>query len=165
MTLADCIRTARDELLAAGFAVTVDQVLERALSLNGAQTEFEQQALVRARRELKREVKRALQESTEEPVTDENQLSLFALLPGSPAPRALALPAQGGEYAYKAFAATTDADLAEHDAILEENIRRAVLKRRDHDEKRTFLATYRTDENTTTLDALRSCAASQEQAA
>lgn len=165
MNLNSCIRAARDELLAAGAAVTVEEVMERALALNGAQCEFEEQALIRARRELKREVKRALQESTEEPVADQGQLSLFALLPGAPAPRAITLPGGDGEYAYKSFAATTDADLEAHDSILEENIKRALLKRRDHNDKRTFLAPYRLSDATTTLEALSACATSQERAA
>ena len=64
-----------------------------------------------------------------------------------------------------AFEATTDADLAAHDRVQEENILRAQAARDDAQKKRRFLARFRTTPETTTIEALANAARMEKGAA
>lgn len=156
MNLNDCMRQARDELLATGETVTIQALIDTALDLNGARTEFEEQAQRRAMATLKREARQLLNEATEmvADTTDSGQGHLFALLPGEPAPSAISLEVDG-DVAYKAYGASTDRELAANLKILDSNITHAITKRRDRSDKRDALAPFRADENTTTVEALQ----------
>lgn len=165
MNLNDCLRQAADELLAEGAEVTTQGVVDRALEINGALTEFEEKARTRAMRSLRSDAKRILQEAGETDVDeDDPDLRLFELLPGRRPAKAIALPGDG-EYVYKGYKFTTDDDLAAHETVCEENITRAVNRLRDHNEKRKALAPFRSTPETTTIEALAGMAASKEQAA
>lgn len=166
MNLNDCLRQAADELLAEGAEVTTQGVVDRALEINGALTEFEQKARTRAMRSLRSDAKRILQEAGEQDIEDDDpDLRLFELLPGRRPAKAIALPGGEGEYVYKGFKFTTDDDLAAHEKVCEENITRAVNRLRDHSEKREALAPFRSTAGTTTIEALAGMAASKEKAA
>lgn len=168
MNLYDCLRQASEALFQEGEQTAkVDDIIDRALEINGARSEFEQQAHMRMRQSLRRDAKRILREATETALEEihPEQASLFSLLPGPPAPRAVALPSEDGDYTYKAFEATTDADLAAHDRVQEENILRAQAARDDAQKKRRFLARFRTTPETTTIEALANAARMEKGAA
>lgn len=161
-TLADCYRQAIEELRSSGQTFTTAEVLDRALELNGAETEFSELALTKARAQARREIKQLLGEYAETEVDDDTEssddLRLFSLLPFRPT-KTLALPSpEKGEYLYKSYAFATVTEREENIKLKTKNIALAQKRLNQDEENHEALIAYSPDESTTTLEALAAMA-------
>lgn len=159
MNLNDCYRLAIDEMIQSGDRYTTEDVLDRALELNGAVDEFSDRALDKARAQAKREIKAIMRSYLDDAIADDDpQGQLFSLLPFRPT-RVVALHGDhAGEYAYKDYGSSTATDREEHIAIKDENIARAREQVRRDRINHQFLNDNSGGPDTTAREALRMAA-------
>ena len=148
--ISNLLRKCRDDLLKQG-ACSIEEVIRCAEARYRAELVEERDRLLQLA--LRREVKDLMREATGDAEEDE-KAEMVTLLPGLEAPRAIAVPTEGGEYRYVAFTRATWPDLLKARQERAANHQRAGQRLRDFDLKLEALRPYmQYSDNVTVADA------------